>query len=76
MSSKPISAIAVFNDTIKGSVKFTEDLANDQIKIDLIDAESFKLIIKKLVPLTEKKYAEDFNKEDLVEPTTKKPKYS
>ena len=35
MSSKPICAIAVFNDTIKGTVKFTEDLANDQIKIDL-----------------------------------------
>lgn len=35
MSSKPICAIAVFNDVIKGTVKFTEDLDNDQIQIDL-----------------------------------------
>jgi len=26
MNNKPIYAIAVFNDTIKGTVKFTEDL--------------------------------------------------
>ena len=26
MNSKPICAIAVFNDNIKGTVKFTEDL--------------------------------------------------
>jgi Cu-Zn family superoxide dismutase len=35
MASKPISAIAVFNDKIKGTVKFIEDIDNDQIKIDL-----------------------------------------
>jgi len=35
MASKPISAIAVFNDKIKGTVKFTEDIDNDQIQIDL-----------------------------------------
>lgn len=35
MSFKPICAIAVFNDVIKGTVKFTEDLDNDQIQIDL-----------------------------------------
>jgi Cu-Zn family superoxide dismutase len=35
MPSKPIYAIAVFNDTIKGTVKFSEDLTNNQIKIDL-----------------------------------------
>lgn len=35
MSNTPISAIAVFNDTVKGTVKFTEDLINNQIKIDL-----------------------------------------
>jgi Cu-Zn family superoxide dismutase len=35
MSQKSIYAIAVFNDTIKGTVKFTEDLVNNQIKIDL-----------------------------------------
>jgi len=26
MSNKPVYAIAVFNDSIKGTVKFTEDL--------------------------------------------------
>ena len=35
MSNKPIYAIAVFNDNIKGTVKLTEDLVNNQIKIDL-----------------------------------------
>ena len=35
MSDKPIYAIAVFNDKIKGYVKFSEDLENNQIKIDL-----------------------------------------
>ena len=35
MSNKPVYAIAVFNDTIKGTVKFTEDLDNNQIKIEL-----------------------------------------
>ena len=35
ISDKPIYAIAVFNDTIKGNVKFSEDLINNQIKIDL-----------------------------------------
>ena len=35
MPSKPIYAIAVFNDSIKGTVKFSEDLANNRIKIDL-----------------------------------------
>jgi Cu-Zn family superoxide dismutase len=35
MSNKPIHAIAVFNDTIKGTVKLTEDLVNNQIKIEL-----------------------------------------
>ena len=35
MYSKPVYAIAVFNDNIKGVVRFTEDLPNNQIKIDL-----------------------------------------
>jgi Cu-Zn family superoxide dismutase len=35
MHNKPIYAIAVFNDNIKGVIKFTEDLVNNQIKIDL-----------------------------------------
>ena len=35
MSKKPICAIAVFNDTIKGTVQFTEDFVNNQIRIDL-----------------------------------------
>jgi Cu-Zn family superoxide dismutase len=35
MPSKPIYAIAVFNDSIKGTVKFSEDLTNNRIKIDL-----------------------------------------
>jgi Cu-Zn family superoxide dismutase len=34
-TNKPIYAIAVFNDSIKGTVKFTEDLSNNRIKIDL-----------------------------------------
>jgi Cu-Zn family superoxide dismutase len=35
MTQKPIYAIAVFNDNIKGTVNFTEDLVNNRIKIDL-----------------------------------------
>ena len=35
MNSKPIYAIAVFTDSIKGTVAFTEDLSNGRIKIDL-----------------------------------------
>lgn len=35
MTDKPICAIAVFNDNIKGTVKFTEDLENNQIIIEL-----------------------------------------
>jgi Cu-Zn family superoxide dismutase len=35
MAHKPIYAIAVFNDNIKGHVKFSEDLTNNMVKIDL-----------------------------------------
>jgi len=35
MTNKPVYAIAVFTDNIKGNVKFTEDLENNNIKIDL-----------------------------------------
>jgi Cu-Zn family superoxide dismutase len=35
MDNNPIYAIAVFNDGIKGVVRFTEDLENKQIRIDL-----------------------------------------
>ena len=35
MTNKSVYAIAVFNDAIKGYVKFSEDLTNDRIKIDL-----------------------------------------
>jgi superoxide dismutase, Cu-Zn family len=35
MANKPIYAIAVFNDGIKGTVKLSEDLTNNRIKIDL-----------------------------------------
>ena len=35
MVMKPIYAIAVFTDNIKGNVKFTEDLTNNRIQIDL-----------------------------------------
>jgi Cu-Zn family superoxide dismutase len=35
MNNKPICAIAVFNDEIKGIVKFTEDLDNNVVLIDL-----------------------------------------
>lgn len=35
MTDKPIYAIAVFNDSIKGTVSFSEDLADNRIKIDL-----------------------------------------
>jgi Cu-Zn family superoxide dismutase len=35
MNNKSIYAIAVFTDNIKGTVKFSEDLNNNQIKIDL-----------------------------------------
>ena len=35
-NSKPITAIAVFNGpTIKGTVKFTEDIGSGQVKIDV-----------------------------------------
>ena len=29
MTTKPVYAIAVFNDSIKGTVKFSEDLTNN-----------------------------------------------
>ena len=35
MNNKPIYAIAVFNDDIKGNVKFREDLENNVVIIDL-----------------------------------------
>ena len=35
MNKKSIYAIAVFTDNVKGTVKFSEDLNNNQIKIDL-----------------------------------------
>ena len=35
MTDKPIYAIAVFNDNIKGTVKFTVDLINNQVIIEL-----------------------------------------
>ena len=35
MDNKPIYAIAVFNNDINGVVRFTEDLDNKQIRIDL-----------------------------------------
>jgi Cu-Zn family superoxide dismutase len=35
MNNKPIYAIAVFNNEIRGTVKFSEDLENNVIKIDL-----------------------------------------
>lgn len=35
MDNKPIYAIAVFNDIIQGNVRFTEDLYNKRIRIDL-----------------------------------------
>ena len=35
MNNKPIYAIAVFNDEIRGTVKFTEDLHNNVVIIDL-----------------------------------------
>ncbi len=35
MTNKPIYAIAVFNDIIKGHVKFSEDLINNRVKIDI-----------------------------------------
>ena len=35
MTNKTLYAIAVFSDTIKGTVKFSEDLTNNKIKIDL-----------------------------------------
>jgi Cu-Zn family superoxide dismutase len=34
-TNKPIYAIAVFNDSVKGSVNFSEDLTNKRVKIDL-----------------------------------------
>ena len=35
MTNKPVYAISVFNDSIKGYVKFSEDLTNTMVKIDL-----------------------------------------
>ena len=35
MTDKPIYAVAVFNEEVKGTVKFTEDLVNGRVKIDL-----------------------------------------
>jgi len=35
MSDHAITAIAVFTDSIKGTVKFTEDLAQNRVRIDL-----------------------------------------
>jgi Cu-Zn family superoxide dismutase len=35
MNSKPIYCIAVFNEKIKGNVKFSEDLINNRVKIEL-----------------------------------------
>ena len=35
MDNKPIYAIAVFSDIVKGNVRFTEDLDNKRIRIDL-----------------------------------------
>ena len=35
MTNKPVYAISVFNDRIKGNVKFSEDLTNNRVKIDL-----------------------------------------
>ena len=35
MTNKPVYAIAVFSDSIKGYVKFSEDLTNNRVKIDL-----------------------------------------
>jgi Cu-Zn family superoxide dismutase len=35
MSTRPIYAIAVFNDNIKGWVKFSEDLVNNCIQVNL-----------------------------------------
>ena len=35
ITKKPVYAIAVFNDSIKGYVKFSEDLTNNRVKIDL-----------------------------------------
>jgi Cu-Zn family superoxide dismutase len=35
MSNKLVYAIAVFNDSIKGTVKFSEGLTNNQVKIDI-----------------------------------------
>jgi Cu-Zn family superoxide dismutase len=35
MTNKPVYAIAVFNDGIKGYVKLSEDLTNNMVKIDL-----------------------------------------
>jgi Cu-Zn family superoxide dismutase len=35
ITNKPIYAIAVFSDNIKGTVNFSEDLLNNKIRIDL-----------------------------------------
>ena len=36
MTEKPIYAISVFTGEIKGYVKFSEELENNRIKIDLV----------------------------------------
>ena len=35
MTSKPIYCVAVFNDGVRGTVKFSEDTTDNRIKIDL-----------------------------------------
>ena len=35
MTNKSVCAISVFNDSIKGTVKFSEDLINNMVRIDL-----------------------------------------
>jgi len=35
ITNKPVYSIAVFNDSIRGTVKFSEDLTNNRVKIDL-----------------------------------------
>jgi len=35
MTSKPVYAISVFNDSINGTVRFSEDLNNKMVKIEL-----------------------------------------
>jgi len=35
MTSKPIYCIAVFSESVRGTVKFSEDIQNSRVKIDL-----------------------------------------